>query len=907
MEKIYDPSRVEEKWYAFWLRKKLFHADPASKKPAYSIVIPPPNVTGVLHMGHALNNTIQDILIRYKKMAGYETLWMPGTDHAGIATQNVVERKLAKEQKSRHDLGRDAFINEVWNWKAVHHATITSQLKQLGCACDWNRERFTMDEGLSKVVRKVFVDLYNSGLIYKGKYIINWCPRCHTALSDEEAEHRETKGELYHFKYPYADGPGFVTVATTRPETMLGDTAVAVNPKDGRYTDCIGKMLLLPLVERPIPVIADDFVDREFGTGAVKVTPAHDPNDFQMGLRHGMDPIVVMDEAGCMAGPVPKRYLGVDRFSARQMVVEELTVLGLVEKIEEHTHAVGHCYRCSTVVEPYYSDQWFVKMKPLAADALSAAREDRITIIPQRWRRTYHEWMENIRDWCISRQIWWGHRIPVWYCSCGTTIVAENAPRACPQCGSTDLSQDTDVLDTWFSSWLWPFSTMGWPEDTAEMAKFYPTNVLATAPEILFFWVARMIMAGLYFTGKVPFADVVLHGTVRDKSGRKMSKSLGNAIDPLKIIKASGADALRFSLIMITAQGADVFLGNDTFDIGRNFANKLWNAARFLLFIDAPVISDGFPPKERRKAEDRWILNKLQLTIEGVTRSIDNYRFNEACHLLYDFTWHEFCDWYIEAKKADLYQTERPQLRSDALALSGYLLETLLKLLHPFMPFITEEIYWHLRDCAWSPDRPPSESIMTSAGSFVTSAASKGTAAWPEKDDALTDPVIEPRFSLVKEIIIALRTIKSENNIPPDKWGNAVIITVDPDTTSWLQSQSALINRFAKLTGTTIAPDARKPEFAGSAVVDGNQLYISFEGLIDREVELERLTKESARIRKLIDGTKNRLDNGSFVDRAPPAVVAKEREKLEGLVRNLEKVEHNLSVLVERRKKISCR
>ncbi len=893
MEKTYNPSQVEDRWYKTWIEKHCFRADPKSGKPAYSIVIPPPNVTGVLHMGHALNNTIQDILIRYKKMAGFETLWMPGTDHAGIATQNVVERKLAKEKKSRHDLGREMFIEEVWKWKEEHHTTIIKQLQKLGCACDWDRERFTMDEGLSRAVRKVFVELYNKGLIYKGKYIINWCPRCRTALSDEEAEHKETKGNLYHFRYPFADGSGFVTVATTRPETMLGDTAVAVNPKDERYASLIGKLLHLPLVDRPIPVITDDFVDREFGTGAVKVTPAHDPNDFQMGLRHGMEPIVVMDEAGCMTGPVPKHYIGIDRFAARKMVVEELTALGLVDKIEEHTHAVGHCYRCSTVVEPYYSDQWFVKMKPLAVEALKAAVEDRITIFPQRWKRTYIEWMENIRDWCISRQIWWGHRIPVWYCACGKTIVAETTPAKCPQCGSSDLSQDTDVLDTWFSSWLWPFSTMGWPEATDAMNKFYPTNVLVTAPEILFFWVARMIMAGLHFTGKLPFTDVILHGTVRDKNGRKMSKSLGNAIDPLEIINVSGADALRFSLIMITAQGADVFLGNDTFDMGRNFANKLWNAARFLIStITEPLTFRALPPAARFKAEDRWIMNKLQTTIDGITRSIENYRFNEACHLLYDFTWHEFCDWYIEAKKADLYQTDDPQLRNDALACAGYLLATICKLLHPIMPFITEEIYSHLRTA-----------VQFTGAAGITDADSIMAAAWPRKNDALTDPGIEARFSLVKEIIIALRTIKSENNIPPDKWGNAVIVTIDQDTALWLQSQSALINRFAKLTRTTIGPVAQKPAFAGSAVVGGNQLYISFEGLIDREVEVDRLTKEADRIRKMIDGTKNRLENRSFIDKAPAEIVAKEREKLEGLARNLEKVEHNLATLQNSKKK----
>jgi valyl-tRNA synthetase len=890
MEKQYDPAQVEERWYAEWLAAGRFHADPASPKPAYSIVIPPPNVTGVLHMGHALNNSIQDILTRYKKMSGYETLWMPGTDHAGIATQNVVERKLAKEKKSRHDLGRDAFVEEVWKWKAVHHATITGQLKKLGCACDWDRERFTMDEGLSLAVRRVFVDLYHRGLIYKGKYIINWCPRCRTALSDEEAEHKETGGKLYHFSYPFADGTGAITVATTRPETMLGDTAVAVNPRDERYAGAIGKMLLLPLVNRQIPVIADDFVDREFGTGAVKVTPAHDPNDFQMGLRHGMTPVVVMDEGGLMTGPVPEQYRGVDRFAARKMVVEELTALGRVVKIEEHTHAVGHCYRCSTVVEPYYSDQWFVKMKPLAEGALAAAVDDRITFFPQRWKRTYIEWMENIRDWCISRQIWWGHRIPVWYCGCGETIVSLTDPDKCPKCGSAALTQDTDVLDTWFSSWLWPFSTMGWPEATATLSKFYPTNVLVTAPEILFFWVARMIMAGLHCTGKLPFTNVILHGTVRDKTGRKMSKSLGNAIDPLEIISVCGADALRFSLIMITAQGADVFLGKDTFDIGRNFANKLWNAARFLLStVTEPVNVTALPPLSRLKAEDRWMLNKLQGTIDAVTQCIESYRFNEACHVLYDFTWHEFCDWYVEAKKADLYQTESAQLRLDAIACAGYTLSSILKLLHPIMPFITEEIYHHLSGTISFPG-------VTSPGSIMD-------APWPGSDAALTDPDIEAKFSLVKDCVVALRTIKAENNVPPDKWGSGVIITVDAATAEWLRSQAAIINRFAKLTETVIAPDAAKPGFAGSSVVAGNQVFISLEGLIDLQVEIDRLGREEERLRGLIDGTQKRLSNPGFADKAPAEVIAKEKEKLAGLRLNLEKVEHNLAELRKTEKK----
>jgi valyl-tRNA synthetase len=885
MEKQYNPSQVEERWYAYWTENKMFHADDNSSKPAYSIVIPPPNVTGVLHMGHALNNTIQDVLIRYKKMTGHEVLWMPGTDHAGIATQNVVERKLAKEQKkTRHDLGREAFIEEVWKWKEVHQNTIINQLKKLGSSCDWDRERFTMDEGLSRAVRRVFVQLYNEGLIYKGKYIINWCPRCQTALSDEEAEHKELAGKLYYFRYPYADGSGFVTVATTRPETMLGDTAVAVNPKDPRYAGKHGKAITLPLVNREIPIITDDFVDMEFGTGAVKVTPAHDPNDFQMGKRHNLEPIAVMDESGHMNGPIPEKYRGKDRFTVRKEVVEDLTALGLVEKIEEHTHAVGHCYRCHTVVEPFYSDQWFVKMKPLAEEALKAAIDNKITFYPVRWKKTYIEWMENIRDWCISRQIWWGHRIPVWYCENGHIIVREETPEKCPECGSLNLRQEEDVLDTWFSSWLWPFSTMGWPEDTKLLKKFYPTDALVTAPEILFFWVARMIMSGLHFTGKLPFRDIILHGTVRDKTGRKMSKSLGNSIDPLEIIPVYGADALRFSMIMITAQGADVYLSKDTFDIGRNFANKLWNASRFLLSnINEKIEINSLPSMERLKAEDKWILSKLQKTVESINDALSSYRFNEACHTLYDFTWHEFCDWYIEAKKGDLYQNEDPQRRSDAITLSSFVLASILKLLHPIMPFITEEIWSNLRLKVSFPSVIDSESIMNSS--------------YPTVNKELIDEQAEKRFNILKEIITALRTIRAENNIPPDKQGTAVVIPENREFCDWMISQIPLINLFARLSSATVDTEAKKPSFAGSAVVFGNQVFLLLEGLIDRKVEMERLTKEVNRIRGLIENTKNRLENESFVSRAPADVIAKEREKYQGLLANLEKLEKNLAVL----------
>lgn len=885
MKKQYDPSLVEENIYKLWLDKKSFSADEMSKKKAYSIVIPPPNITGILHMGHALNNTVQDILIRYKRMNGFETLWLPGTDHAGIATQNVVERRLAKEGMNRHELGREVFVKEVWKWKEHYQSTIINQLIKLGVSCDWDRERFTMDEGLSAAVRRVFFKLYHDGLIYRGKYIINWCPRCRTALSDEEAVHREVKGKLWYFNYPFAEGKGSVMVATTRPETMLGDTAVAVNPSDERYKALIGKKVILPLANREIPVIADDFVDKEFGTGAVKVTPAHDPNDFLIGQRHAMEPVVVIDEGGIMCGDIPEKYIGLDRFNCRKKIVEDMGKEGLLDTIENHFHAVGHCYRCDTIVEPYYSDQWFVKMKPLAEKALKPVYDGTIKLFPPRWRKTYLEWMENIRDWCISRQIWWGHRIPVWYCNeCNEIIVADETPKKCSKCNATSLRQDEDVLDTWFSSWLWPFSTMGWPENTPLMNKFYPTNTLVTAPEILFFWVARMIMAGLYCTGSIPFSDVVLHGTVRDKSGSKMSKSLGNAIDPLEIISQYGADALRLSMIMITAQGADVFLEKDTFDIGRNFANKLWNASRFLLGnIKEPQSFSELPESKTFKAEDTWILSRLNRSIENVRKAIDSYRLNEACHAIYDFTWHDFCDWYVEAKKADLYQNDDPARKENALNLCSYVLAQILKLLHPVMPYITEEIWQHLQKKISYPLVIDNDTIVR--------------ASYPEIDKSSINGDIEKELGLLKEIIITLRTIRAENNVPPDKKGRALIMPIDEKSSSWLFSQTHLINMFAHLEKTTVDSKAKKPEFAGRSVVKGNQVFLELEGLIDRNVEIERLSKEIDRMERMAEGIKKQLENDNFINKAPETVVTKEKKKYNGILLNLEKLQKNLKEL----------
>ncbi|MGZ3536945.1 MAG: valine--tRNA ligase, partial [Thermodesulfobacteriota bacterium] len=699
LDKSYDPHQVEEKWYRYWEEQGYFRADEDSERTAYSIVIPPPNVTGVLHIGHALNNTLQDILIRFKRMDGYNALWMPGTDHAGIATQNVVEKKLLEEGLDRHTLGREKFIERVWKWKEQSGGTIIGQLKKLGASCDWSRERFTMDEGLSEAVKEVFVRLYQEGLIYRSHYIINWCPRCQTALSDLEVEHQEVLGKLYHLKYPFKERERFVIVATTRPETMLGDTAVAVNPEDERYQGVIGKKVVLPVVNREIPVIADSYVDIEFGTGCLKITPAHDFNDFEIGLKHGLEQIKVIDEAGRMnenAGP----YQGMDRFECREKMIEDFERDGILIKIEDYRHVVGHCYRCKTVVEPNLSLQWFVKTKPLAKTAIEAVRDGRTRIIPEVWEKTYFEWMENIRDWCISRQIWWGHRIPAWYCeNCGQVIVAKTTPTSCPNCGSNRLIPETDVLDTWFSSALWPFSTMGWPKETKLLKRFYPTSVLVTGFDILFFWVARMMMMGLKFMGDVPFRDVYIHGLVRDERGEKYSKTRGNVVDPLDLIDRYGADALRFTLTALTMPGSDLKLSESRTEGYRHFANKIWNASRFVLMnleeFDLGVMTGEVSP-EAFNLPDRWIRGRLNQVIREVRRSLEEYKFNEACHVLYQFIWHEFCDWYLELSKLSLYKGGNEQKRDLTKLTLLEVLDATLRSLHPFMPFITEEIWQQL-------------------------------------------------------------------------------------------------------------------------------------------------------------------------------------------------------------------
>ena len=744
MDKVYDPKQVERKWYSFWLEKGYFKAESVSTKPPFCIVIPPPNVTGVLHMGHALNNTLQDIIVRFKRMAGFNALWVPGTDHAGIATQNVVERELAKEGQSPRAIGRDAFIERVWQWKEKSGGLIIEQLKRLGSSCDWSRQRFTMDEGLSRAVREVFVRLFEEGLIYRGDYIINWCPRCRTALSDVEVEHEEIKGHLYYIRYPLAGGDGFLTVATTRPETMLGDTAVAVNPNDPRYTSLIGKEVVLPLVGRKIPLIADAYVDMAFGTGALKITPGHDFNDFEIGKGHHLEVVKVIDDDGLMnehAG----RYRGMDRFDARERIVEDLKAAGLLEKIEDYPLIIGRCYRCKTVVEPIVSLQWFVRMKPLAEAAMGAVRDHRVAIIPEMWEKVYFDWMENIKEWCISRQIWWGHRIPVWYCDrCSQFYVSREDVVACRACGGP-VRQDPDVLDTWFSSALWPFSTLGWPDMTDDLRTFYPTSLLVTGFDILFFWVARMIMMGLHFMGDVPFREVYIHALVRDAEGKKMSKSKGNVIDPLLMIDKYGTDAFRFTFAMLAAQGRDVLLSEERIEGTRNFVNKIWNAARLTQALLDQAACTG-APSPSSFLPDKWIRSRLQQVTREVSGAIDTYRYSDAAHSLYSFVWHEFCDWYLELIKPNLYGKVTA---FDAAATASVLLASfvdMLKLLHPFMPFVTEEIYQMM------PHRKE-ESIMV--------------APFPKLEPAEVDGESEARMGMIMGIIDAVRNIRGEMGFAP--------------------------------------------------------------------------------------------------------------------------------------------
>ncbi|MCM8801184.1 MAG: valine--tRNA ligase [Candidatus Omnitrophica bacterium] len=889
----YNPKEVEDKWYKFWEENDLFFAKSNSIKKPFSIVIPPPNITGILHMGHALNNTIQDILIRYYRMKGYEALWLPGTDHAGIATQNVVEKQIAKEGLRRQDLGREKFLERVWEWKEKYGSNIIKQLKRLGASCDWRRERFTMDQAYSEAVNEVFVRLYEKGLIYQGSYIINWCPRCQTALSDEEAPHKEIEGSLYYIRYPFKEHPdSFIVVATTRPETMLGDTAVAVHPYDHRYKKFIGKTLILPLINREIKIIADSVVDRKFGTGAVKVTPAHDPVDYQLGKKHNLEFINIMDVSAILNENAGK-YKGLDRFQARKLITEDLKTENLLEKIESYKISVGHCYRCNTIIEPYLSTQWFVKMKPLAEPAIKVVKEGRIRFHPKRWTKVYLNWMENIKDWCISRQIWWGHRLPVYYCrDCQQRdksqtpdsnsqinlkeepglIVSKEKPEKCPFCGSTDIYQDEDVLDTWFSSWLWPFATFYWPKETEELKYFYPTSVLVTAPEIIFFWVARMIMAGLEFMGEIPFSDVYIHGTVRDIEGRKMSKSLGNIIDPLEIIEHVGADALRFSLMLITACGQDIFLSEEKFKTGRNFANKIWNASRFVLMNLNPeevrVDLCVFFKKEDLSLINRWILSRFYSILKKITKALDNYRFNEAANLLYSFFWHEFCDWYLEITKADIKDKHNQVVMYK-------ILEKFLRILHPFMPFITEEIWQRLPS--------PDQSIMLQP--------------WPHVQEEMIDKKLEEDVRFLFSVITQIRNFRSLIEIKPEQ---KVDISVYPHTKKRLdliQQHSLMIKNLAKVNQLQILRVDKPPRPSLSAIVEDIDIYLHFTRLIDIKKEQLRIKEMISELSAICKKKEQNIKNKEFIHKAPKEIVTKERneiKRLKGEIIRLEKIYNEL-------------
>ncbi|AMV72963.1 valyl-tRNA ligase [Desulfuromonas sp. DDH964] len=860
LSKGYEPQDVEAKWYRNWEDHGCFHADEHSPKPHFSIVIPPPNVTGVLHMGHALNNTLQDILCRWKRMTGHEVLWMPGTDHAGIATQNVVEKQLALEGTDRHDLGREAFVDRVWTWRGESGGQIINQLKRLGASCDWERERFTMDEGLSTAVREVFVRLYEEGLIYRANRLINWCPRCHTALSDLEVEHEEKQGQLWHLRYPVKGEARFLTVATTRPETMLGDTAVAVHPEDERYADLVGKSVVLPLLGREIPVIADEYVDREFGTGVVKITPAHDFNDFEVGQRHNLEFINILDTSGFInenGGP----YQGLERYVARNKVVADLEELGLLEKVDVHANAVGECYRCKTVIEPYLSLQWYVKVGPLAEEAIKAVQQGDTRIVPAQWEKTYYEWMFNIKDWCISRQIWWGHRIPAWYCAdCGAITVSRADASTCHQCGSGNLAQETDVLDTWFSSALWPFSTMGWPQQTETLAKFYPTSCLVTGFDILFFWVARMMMMGLKFMEQVPFKDVYIHALVRDAQGQKMSKSKGNVIDPLLVIDEYGADALRFTLTAFAAMGRDIKLATERIAGYKAFANKLWNAARFALMNleDFEPASIDLESAELTLA-DRWILVRLAESAREVNQALADYRFNEAANILYAFTWHNFCDWYIELVKDDLYG-EDAAARQRARSVLFTVLEQLLRLLHPLMPFITEEIWQALpgaRPCAFlmQSDYPTGAGLPFDGGGAA-------------------------RMELIMEVVRAIRNIRGEMNVPPGRLIAAVLDCKSAAAAEILAAGEGYIRTLARVGELAFGVGIARPEQAATQVAGEVEILLPLAGLIDVAAEEQRLAKEILKVEKDVALFEKKLGNEAFVAKAPPEVLEKDRGKL---------------------------
>jgi valyl-tRNA synthetase len=874
LDKGYEPHDVEKRWYDFWEKERLFSAsESGNAQKCYSIVIPPPNVTGVLHMGHALNNTMQDILCRYRRLRGDNVLWMPGTDHAGIATQNVVEKKLASEGLDRHQVGREKFIEAVWKWRSEYGSAIINQLKRLGASCDWERERFTMDQGLSRAVRKVFVTLYQEGLIYRGNYIINWCNRCHTALADLEVEHQIHDGFLYHIRYPFSDGKGSVVIATTRPETMLGDTAVAVNPDDERYRGIESKKIMLPLMNREIPVIKDKYVDMSFGTGALKITPAHDPNDFDIGNRHNLERVKVIDDNGVMTSKAGK-FENLDRFQCRDAVVNALKNEGLLEKIEPYQHNIGHCYRCNTIIEPNLSKQWFVKTKPLAEKAIHAVKKGDTRIVPEIWTKTYFEWMNNIKDWCISRQIWWGHQIPAWTCeTCNEVIVAMDAPNTCPGCKGSNLIQDTDVLDTWFSSALWPFSTMGWPDETSILKLFYPTSVLVTGFDILFFWVARMMMMGLHFMKDVPFKDVYVHALVRDEDGKKMSKSTGNVIDPLGVIDNYGTDAFRFTLAAFAAQGRDVKMSEKRVEGYRNFINKIWNAARFSLMHLHKDYQNI--PEESLSLVDRWILSRCCHVAENVSQALDSYRFNDAAGVLYNFVWHEFCDWYLEAVKPTLYEKEGSNRKEATLSVLWRVLHDTLILLHPFIPFVTEEI--------WDKFPGTNDSIMKSV--FPLDVAGR---------EPYRDMEAESIMGLISGIISGIRNIRGEMNISPSLSLDVAVHSPEKSTRETIEQHKKMIINLARLKSLSVENTDQRPKSAATSVVENTTIFVNLEGIIDFAQEMNRLNKEIDKLNSELSIVSKKLGNEDFLSKAPKDVVEKVKEKHKILMEKKQRLQTNL-------------
>ena len=879
LSKTYSPREIEDKWYKIWEEKGYFNAQHNSEKPGYSIVIPPPNVTGILHMGHMLNNAIQDTIIRYKRMTGFEALWMPGMDHAGIATQNKVERMLADQGTSKEEIGREEFLKKTWEWKEKHGGLITKQLRKLGVSLDWDRERFTMDEGLSEAVKEVFIKLYNEGLIYRGEYIVNWCPKDKTALADDEVDHEEKNGKIWEIRYPVKDSDEVFVIATTRPETMLGDTGVAVNPNDERYKHLIGKTVILPLMNREIPIVADEYVDMEFGTGVVKMTPSHDPNDFEVAKRTGLEFLNIFTEDAHINENGGK-YQGLERFAARKAILADLEEQGLLVGVKEHKNAVGHCYRCGTIIEPRVSTQWFVKMKPLAKRALEVVKNGQVQITPKRWEKVYYNWLENIRDWTISRQIWWGHRIPAYYAPDGTVFVARNLEEAQAQAKekfgeSVTLREETDVLDTWFSSALWPFSTLGWPEKTQELEKFFPTNALVTGADILFFWVARMVMMSLYITDEIPFNYVYLHGIIRDEKGRKMSKSLGNSPDPLDLIDKYGADAIRFSFLYNTSQGQDIHFSEKLLEMGSTFANKVWNASRFVLSNLEDFDTATTVDKLELKLEDKWILRKELKAIKAISEYMENYELDNAAKVAYEFFRGDFCDWYVEIAKTRVYGVEAGVDKVTAQWVLRHVLESGLKLLHPFMPFITEEI--------WQKLEVEGESIMISQLPKVT-----------ENEINKIDVTVEKEFEFLKEIVSAIRNIRGEANVSPAKKIKVIFKTANENEKTILENNAKILDKLANVEKYEF--NIEIPKLVGFKLVETTEIYIPLADLINKEKEIAKLEKDIEKTQKELDRVLGKLSNEAFVSKAPQAVIDKENAIKEELETKIAKFKESINL-----------